>query len=156
MSDSDYVAVFTGVAAAKNAGPDALKLGWNEDAWRKILAHTQPRRFRAGDVVIQRGAGDRALCFIAAGTLEVGVDGAAGAGASIARVGAGSVIGEQSFFDGQPRSMNVWAVSDGELLRLAPEAFDAFAQAEPALARNLLFALGRILSVRLRQSTKAF
>jgi CRP-like cAMP-binding protein len=31
----------------------------------------------------------------------------------LAHIGAGSVIGEQSFFDSQPRLLNVWAVSDG-------------------------------------------
>ena len=101
----------------------------------------------------QRGAPDRALYFVAAGSLEVGAYPGGEAAAPVARFGTGSVIGEQSFFDGQPRSMNVWAVGDGELLRLTPEAFEAFAIEEPALARDLLMALGRVLSVRLRQTT---
>jgi CRP-like cAMP-binding protein len=155
MSGVDHVAVFKrDRPAAAGASTDALRLPWDEEAWKKLLARTEPQRFRAGDIVIQRGAMDRTFYFVAAGALEVGVYRIGSEGtAPVARIGAGSVIGEQSFFDGEPRSTNVWAVSDGELLRLAPEAFDAFGREEPALARDLLFALGRILSVRLRNTT---
>ena len=66
---------------------------------------------------------------------------------------AGSVIGEQSFFDSEPRSANVWAVTDGELLCLTQERFHELAKAEPVLTRDLLFALGRILSLRLRNTS---
>ncbi len=156
MSGVDYVAVFKrGSPAASPSDSDALLLqDWSEEDWKKLLAHTDPQRFRASEMVIQRGATDRALYFIAAGSVEVGVYRADGVSiAPIARIGIGSVIGEQSFFDGLPRSTNVWAVSDGELLRLTLEAFTSFAQAEPALGRDLLFALGRVLSVRLRHTT---
>jgi CRP/FNR family transcriptional regulator, cyclic AMP receptor protein len=155
MSGVEHVAVFKSErSAAGGSSSDALRLVWDEDAWKKLLARTEPQQFRAGDIVIQRGTVDRTLYFVAAGSLEVGVYRVGSEGAApIARIGKGSVIGEQSFFDGQPRSTNVWAVSDGELLRFSAEAFDAFGAAEPALARDLLFALGRVLSVRLRNTT---
>lgn len=154
MSGVDHVAVFSrGRAASREPYADELQLGWSEEAWSRLLSHTESRRFRAGDTVIQRGAPDRALYFVAAGSLEVGAYPGGEAAAPVARFGTGSVIGEQSFFDGQPRSMNVWAVGDGELLRLTPEAFEAFGSEEPALARDLLMALGRVLSIRLRQTT---
>lgn len=156
MSGVDYVAVFKGGrSGAARTDSDALLLpDWSEGDWRNLFLHAELRRFRASEMVMQRGAADRALFFIAAGSLEVGIYRADGVSvAPIARVGIGSVIGEQSFFDGQPCSTNVWAVSDGELLRLAFEGFGRFAQAEPALARDLLFALGCILSLRLRNAT---
>jgi CRP/FNR family transcriptional regulator, cyclic AMP receptor protein len=153
MSGADYVAVFkAGPSTAANLDRDTLALPqWSDEDWRKLLAHTVPQRFRASEMVIQRGAADRALYFVAAGSVEVGVYRSDGAAiAPVARLGIGSVIGEQPFFDGQPGSTNAWAVSDGELLRLAPEAFGEFARAEPALARDFLLALGRVLSLRLR------
>ena len=73
--------------------------------------------------------------------------------APLERIGAGSVIGEQSFFDGLPRSAHVWAVTDGELLTLEFDDYKRFGQEEPTLARDLLFALARVLSVRLRNTT---
>lgn len=154
MGGLEYLTVFSGKRAASRDGDaDLLRLTWSEDDWKELLVRTEPSRFRAGDIVIQRGASDRALCLVAAGALEVGLY--RSESVPIARIGEGSVVGEQAFFDGQPRSMNVWAVSDGALLRLMPEAFESFGQQEPALARDLLFALGRILSLRLRHTTKA-
>ncbi len=155
-SSVDYVAVFKGQpSAAARSDSDALLLpDWSEESWKKLLVHATPRRFRASEMVIQRGMTDRALYLVAAGSLEVGIYRADGVSvAPVARVGIGSVVGEQSFFDGQPRSSNVWAVSDGELLRLTLEAFNEFAEAEPVLAYNFLFAVGRILSLRLRNTT---
>ena len=68
----------------------------------------------------------------------------------IASVGAGSVIGELSFFDGGGRSALVRAVTPAVLAELSPAEFDALAVASPVLARRLLFDLGRILAQRLR------
>lgn len=45
------------------------------------------------------------------------------------------------------------AVTDGEMLRLGFDSFEALAAREPILARDLLLDLGRILAVRLRQTT---
>lgn len=154
MTGVDHVAVFKRAPSAAGDRSDALRLAWSDEAWQKLLARTEPRRFRAGEVVIRRGETEHALYFVVAGTLEAGA-GRLGSEetAPIARIGTGSVIGEQSFFDRQPRSINVWAASDGELLRLSTEAFHAFGEAEPALARDLLAAVGRILSIRLRNTT---
>ena len=154
MGGLEYLAVFTRErSAGRDGSADVLRLAWSEDDWQKLLLRTEPQVFRSGDIVIQRGGSDRGLRLIAAGSLEVGLYRAEGV--PIARIGVGSVAGEQAFFDGQPRSMNVWAVSDGALLRLTLDAFEAFGREEPALARDLLFALGRVLSLRLRHTTKA-
>lgn len=70
----------------------------------------------------------------------------------LAHIRPGSVVRERSFFDGEPRSANVWAVTKGELLRLEPQVYECFAQEEPALACDLVFAFGRVLSSRLRRT----
>lgn len=151
----DPVAIFKRARSLHHERGDDLQLpGWDEVRWRMLFAATTVRPFKASEVVIQRGVADRALYFVAAGSLEVGVTYVDGLSISpIARISAGSVIGEQSFFDGQPRSANVWAVTDGELLCLTPDQFQRLAEREPALARDLLFALGRVLSLRLRNTT---
>jgi len=127
---------------------------WSEADWARLLDCTRIQPVRASEVVIQRGATDRTLGFVAAGSFDVGITQVDGVSISpLARIGAGSVIGEQSFFDGQSRSANVWAVTEGELLSLDFGEFNRFAREEPALARDLLFALARVLSVRLRNTT---
>lgn len=155
MDSNDYIAVFRSAASGVHPASDRLLLPeWSDADWKNLLGRTRPRPFRASEVVIQRGAADRDLHFVVAGSLEVGisqVDG--GSIAPLARIGAGSIIGEQSFFDGQPRSANVWGVSDGELLRMEFDDFARFGREEPALARDMLLALARVLSTRLRNTT---
>ena len=156
MNGADFASVFAGETGTSAApASDALLLPeWRTEDWRKILSSTKVQPFRTSEVLIQRGAEDRALFFIAAGVVEVGVTTFDGVSInSLARIGERSVIGEQSFFDGQPRSANVWAVTDGTLLRWEFEAFRQFGSAEPHLARDVLFAVGRILSARLRMTT---
>lgn len=149
----DYISVFMS-GGDHDADDNVLLPEWTREDWQKLFAHTQPREFKSSEVVIQRGVSDRSLDFVVAGTLEVGITYVDGLSIStIAKIRAGSVIGEQSFFDGQPRSANVWAVTDGELLCLPLGEFEKFAVEEPLLARDLLFALGRILSLRLRHTT---
>jgi CRP/FNR family cyclic AMP-dependent transcriptional regulator len=150
-----YVEVFRRSAGDKsNTGDHLLLTEWSEVEWRKLLTATTARPYKASEVVIQRGVTDRALYFVAAGALEVGVTYVDGVSISpLAKISAGSVIGEQSFFDSEPRSANVWAVTDGELLCLTQERFRHLAQTEPGLTRDLLFALGRILSLRLRNTS---
>jgi len=60
------------------------------------------------------------------------------------------VIGELSFFDGGARSALVRAVTPALAAELSPAEFGSLAAADPALARRLLFDLGRILAQRLR------
>ena len=152
----DYVSIFSccGNDSGNAAGEYLLLPGWSKQEWQKLFAATTPRPFKAGEFVIQRGVEDRSLYFVASGSLEVGVTYVDGVSISpLAKIGAGSVIGEQSFFDGQPRSANVWAMTDGELLCLTQEKFRQLAETEPILVRELLFAIGRILSLRLRHTT---
>ncbi|MDB5866821.1 MAG: hypothetical protein JWO70_4627 [Betaproteobacteria bacterium] len=155
MSGTEYAEIFAGATGAPQAYADRLFLPrWGVAEWRKLLAGTTVRPFKASDVVIRREATERSLFFIAEGTVDVGVTMIDGLSvSSLARIGRMSVIGEQSFFDGAPRSANVWAITDGTLLCWDIEAYERFGEQEPALARDLLFALGRVLSSRLRMTT---
>ena len=148
MNRSAQIVVFRSAPGGESAPSDRLFLPeWSDADWHKLLDRTRPFPFRASEVLIRRGATDRAINFVAAGSLEVGITQVDGVSiSSLARITAGSVIGEQSFFDGQPRSANVWGVTDGELLRLEFEEFSRFGHEEPRLARDLLFALARVLS----------
>ena len=154
MTRAEHIAALRAATSALAGGDRLLLAEWSDGDWSKLLDHTTPRRFHASEVVIQRDAKERVLLFVVAGSLEVGVTQVDGVTiAPLAKITTGSVIGEQSFFDGQPRSANVWGVSDGELLQLQFDEFTRFSNDEPALARDLLFALARVLSSRLRNTT---
>ena len=137
-----------------SAGNDGLLLAdASDEEWATLLAHTRNRRFGAGDAIVTAGAVDQSLYLVLEGQLEVL---AQATGRSrrgyrrLAAVGAGSVIGELSFFDGGGRSALVRAVTSAVLAEMSRSEFDALATASPDLARRLLFDLGRILAQRLR------
>lgn len=138
-----------GASAAQDPARKSVFLARATQAdWERIAANCVLRRFGAGETVIHEG--DRAQCLyiVARGSLEV----RRGA-RRIAAIAEGSVFGEQAFFDGEPRSADVVAVSDGELLELGASELETLAARDASLARAILFDLGRILSLRLRAAT---
>jgi CRP-like cAMP-binding protein len=127
---------------------------WTHGQWQKLFALTQTYRYSAGDWVIRQGATDRALYLVAFGRLEVMGNMGGQSQQRLALIEAGEIVGEQSFLDGRPQPLDVYAVTDTETVRLSFEAFDTFAAREPNLARDLALATGRIVSLRLRTATK--
>ncbi|MDX1431843.1 MAG: cyclic nucleotide-binding domain-containing protein [Gammaproteobacteria bacterium] len=125
----------------------------SEEEWDKIVAQTQRRKFKAGETIVSEGDADRSLYIVASGTLEARVRRHKGVRTRVTTIKRGSVFGEQAFLDGKPRSANVVAVSDGELLVLTLDSLKTLVGWEPKLATQILFDLGRILSLRLRQTT---
>lgn len=151
----DFTSLFdySGTARPQRAEEELVFLpGATSDDWAKLIDHTEARRFAAGEVVVREGSTAQELYIVTRGSLEVLVEGdKAGELRKIAAIEAGWVFGEQSFFDGKPRSATVRARTDGEIRRLTLPAFEVLAAKEPALARVVLFDLARILSLRLRQ-----
>lgn len=126
-----------------------------EHDWDTLLSFTSTQRFNAGDFIIDAGDEADSLFLIAEGELEVLITvGRSKAQKRLTMISAGSVIGEQSFFDEQPRSLSCRAQTDGELYRLNRSNFMVLSAKHPALARNLLLDLGKIISLRLRQTTE--
>lgn len=123
----------------------------SDDDWAMLIKHTHSRRFKAGESVMAQGETDRALYIVTDGTLEAVIPSRKGF-RRLSTFESGAVIGELSFFDGRPRSALVRALTDAELARLSLESFDALAASRPALARLILFDLGRILAGRLRSA----
>lgn len=146
--------------------------------WDKVLAHTETRRFSRGEKIIEAGEQDRALYLLTEGTLGVRLGGGSkrepagpqprgpgrpasfskgrqdgGPNTTFKAIDAPSVVGEVAFLDGGPRSATLFAISDGELLRLRLESFETLAAREPELGRAILFDLARIVTARLRMAS---
>lgn len=128
-----------------------------EADWLTLFEHCVRVPFRAGDEVIRQGNLGRSLFIVAQGELEtIALNEHEPHSVQLALIPAHSVFGEQAFFDGQPRSATIRACADGELLELTMERFEALAAQHPHLAKMMLFDLGRIVSLRLRATTRAF
>jgi CRP/FNR family transcriptional regulator, cyclic AMP receptor protein len=128
----------------------------SEADWTTLLDYAQARRFGAGQEVLHAGAGGRSLYLLLEGTLEVVPPQARfGRKRPRVRLEAGSVVGELSFFDGEPRSAGVRALTPVVVAELTPDGFDGLVAGHPDLARRLLLDLGRILAGRLRRAEAA-
>jgi CRP-like cAMP-binding protein len=120
-------------ASAANLRPELLPNASTAD-WDVLLGYCTTLRFRTGETVLEAGRPDRALYLLADGKLDTAA--------------AASVIGEAEFFTGLPRPAAHRALTDGELLRLSFQDFEALAAREPRIARDLLLDLGRLLALK--------
>ena len=133
--------------AAESATPETFFADRDERDWDRLLAYTETRRFRPGEVVLPDGVADRALYLLADGRLELIRPGARG---RLAAIAAPATVGEAEFLDGRPRTVALRALGHGEIERLSWEAFEALSAREPQFARDILVDVGRVLASRLR------
>jgi CRP/FNR family cyclic AMP-dependent transcriptional regulator len=117
-------------------------LSGREDDWGILLEHSETRIFHPGEVVLAAGERDRAMYLLVDGWLK----------APSGVIHPITTVGEGAFLDGSPRAVTVIAMSDGEMLRLSYDGYEALAARNPALGRDILLDLGRIMSARLRSS----
>ncbi|MEZ4707765.1 MAG: cyclic nucleotide-binding domain-containing protein [Caldilineaceae bacterium] len=127
---------------------------WSHAQWSKFFDRCQTLRYGHGDVLMAQNAAESAFFLVSFGQFEVLAPYTRGQRPRrINLIATGSVIGEQTFLDGQPNATEVRAVGEAEALRFSREAFDVLAAREPEMARAILFDLGRLLSLRLRAMT---
>jgi small-conductance mechanosensitive channel len=98
---------------------------------REHLARSMvPRRFGAGERIIEEGAPGQTFYLVADGTVAV----ATKRGVEVTRLSRGQYFGEMSLLTGEPRSATVVAVDDAVLLELDRPGFGALFVDQPGLA----------------------
>ncbi|HET6827583.1 MAG TPA: hypothetical protein VFH35_02805, partial [Ramlibacter sp.] len=70
----------------------------------------------------------------------------------VARLRPGMVVGEGTFFSGQPRSATVVPRTAGVAWGLHWDKFDLMSRKQPRLAVDLAKALAAVLAIRMRQA----
>ncbi len=104
-----------------------------------------------GEVLFREGEqGDR-LYLLTTGKMKLGRSSADGRENLVAIIGPGEMFGELSMFDPGPRSATATAVGRCQLISLGHDAFQAFLDDRPLVARSLLGALAQ----RLRRTNDA-
>jgi CRP/FNR family cyclic AMP-dependent transcriptional regulator len=89
-------------AVAELQAHDALPCKLTLDEWKKLAPYLAIRFLKAGDTLIREGESDRELFILAEGELHVTIHSTV-----LARLAPGTVVGEGTFFSGQPRSATV-------------------------------------------------
>jgi CRP-like cAMP-binding protein len=122
----------------------------HEDEIARVLGYMQSRRYARGELVIRSGEGDRSLYIITGGQFEVMLE-SRGRRKQVQVFRPGDIFGELAFFDGEPRSADVRAMTDSEALIMTPAGFDRLRLADPRLSLAFVMDLGRVLSGRFRE-----
>lgn len=128
---------------------DALRCNFSLPHWNILGTFLQPFPLNSGQVLMEQGAHDCTLYFIESGTLSAHYEDEKER-MLMALVGAGTVVGEGSFFSKQPRSSTVLASSPCKLWCLTALRFKELARLHGPIALELTLAMGAVMAQRLR------
>jgi CRP-like cAMP-binding protein len=126
---------------------DALQCKLTLDEWKMLAPYLTIRFLRQGEVLMAEGDCARELYILAEGELEITI-----AGHPFTTLKPGSVVGEGTFFSGQPRSATVTPSRQGVAWSLSWEKFDQITQKHPTLAVDLIKGLATVLAMRMREA----
>jgi len=105
-------------------------------------------RLDAGQILFLAGDPGDGCYWVDDGLLKVHVISHSGSDRVLAILGAGTIVGELSMFDGAPRSASVTAIRSSKLSFVARAAFDATLDAHPEIYRALTIVLaGRLRDI---------
>ncbi|WP_372682098.1 SLC26A/SulP transporter family protein [Desulfosarcina sp.] len=126
-------------------------LGFSPDEINQIQTLLTKNRFQKGELVIREGDTDRDLYILTRGSVSVKIMLPLSQGEKrLFTFSAGVVVGEMALLDGKPRSANVQADEDSEVLCLSRANFDKLLADQPQVAAKLLKNIAMVLSHRLR------
>ena len=110
-----------------------------------LATRVRPRSAEAGSVIVNAEEPGDSLFVISRGKVKVVLYGETGREIILSLLHAGDFFGEMSLLDRQPRSANVVALEDSELLCLDREAFQTHLAAHPTTALGILAEMSRRL-----------
>lgn len=118
----------------------------------KLLARASLIKLGKGDLIIRKGEKDDTIYLLLSGIAEVTLDDPDAP--PVAIIGAGDTFGEIGFLTSVPRTANVVASAECEVLVLSGEFLERFISSEPAIGAKLLLNLSRELAARLAVTTE--
>ena len=111
---------------------------------------TVPVLVEPGDVIFYKGAPSKSLIIVEEGEVEAFAE--SGEGATVlGSAGAGSVMGELGFLDGQPRANHVRAATACRLRKLTRDELLQLANEDTLLFGKLVISLAELLAARYRR-----
>lgn len=129
---------------------DAFRARLTLDQWRTVAPYLTRHDIRSGDLLVKQGDSDHSMYFLAQGSVQVFVTGAAPGTSKLAILRSGSVIGEAGLFGDGPRMASVEAMTPCVVWALRGPRLEEMAQRSPQLALELLRAAGGVLVARVR------
>ena len=117
----------------------------SEDDLADLSSRVRPRAVEAGAMIVSHEEKGDALFVIASGKVKVVLYGETGREIILSLLRAGDFFGEMALLDEQPRSANVVALEDAELLTLDRRAFRTHLASRPSTSLAVMAELSRRL-----------
>lgn len=126
---------------------------FRREDFEALVGYLSVLRVDAGTLIFREGEKGTRMCLLLDGKLEVFKTDDSGARKKITDVGAGKLIGEMSLIDGMPYSATVVASAISTLVMLSRDNLQRICEERPRVGNRLLWKIGNLLSLRLRQTT---
>ena len=120
---------------------------------RRFIGVGTMKRCHAGDVLVRQGDVGRELFVVIGGEVEVRRADKKGVSKLVTELGRGEVFGEMAYLSEAPRTADVIALGEGEVLVLNQQMVQRAIAEMPAVAARVLFNLSLILANRLGKTT---
>jgi CRP-like cAMP-binding protein len=105
-----------------------------------VAAGATGRVFAPGETIIRAGDSGASMFVVHRGSVDVRVD-SNGTPRTIKRLGEGAFFGEMALFTGEPRTANVVAAEETEVLEIGHDAMRGLFQTNPDLVEALSHAI---------------
>ncbi len=122
----------------------------SEEHLNEILSHCKDKKAAKGDVIVSENEKGDSMFLILDGEVKVSLVSEEGKEIILSTLRKGDFFGEMSLLDGEPRSANVIALTDTELLELSRTDF----LNEIVSNKHIAGAILKVLSMRLRKSNE--
>lgn len=130
----------------------SLLKGLDKEEARRFLSRATVMKVRPGDKIVRQGDRDNTLYALLSGFAEVRLTGQDGP--PIAVLGAGDTFGEIGLLTAAPRTADVIARTEGEVLVLSGDFIERLIETEPKIGARVLHNLARELAGRLAVTTR--
>lgn len=114
----------------------------------KLAHYCGAYRARSGAIIFKEGEKSHFMCLLVAGRVDIFKE-----NKQVATIRVGKSMGEMSILDGFPYSATAVSAVDSELIMFTRHQFEQLAEVNPSLGLKLYKAIGRLMSLRLRQTT---
>ncbi|MDP6353248.1 MAG: cyclic nucleotide-binding domain-containing protein [Alphaproteobacteria bacterium] len=123
------------------------------DEAKKFLNVGTVLQSKRGDKIVRAGDVGNEMFVLLTGAVEVRTTDSQDSEHVLTTMGQGDVFGELAFLSAIPRTADVVAVADSEVLVLTQQFFERATKAMPAVTAKVLFNMSLILCERLKNST---
>lgn len=122
----------------------------------QLATYFRLKKWSSGEVLFHEGENSRDLIFTVNGSVTIRKKDKMGQQKDIAKLDGKNVLGEAAFVDSSLRSATAVANADTLGIAMSPEHLDSICEYNPGLAIKLLKKLNRLLSLKLRKTSKEF